>query len=459
MLTYREALASLDRYANYELNRSVRYTDEVFNLGRVHELLAHLGHPHQAYPTVHIAGSKGKGSAAAMIESMLRAAGYRTGLYTSPHLHTFRERIRVNGELISPQELAGLVEEIAPHAEVVAGITWFEVVTALAFLHFARCAVDIAVIEVGLGGRLDATNVITPLVSVITSLSYEHTAWLGDTLAKIAFEKAGIIKPGVSVISAPQDSEAMAVIEHVSAERMAPLIRVGEDWRFYPGPIQPNGQMFEVLPPVQIEDGSPDDVWLFELPLLGRHQIVNATCALAAVAQLSSAGFRVPLAALRQGLAKAQWPGRAEVLSLSPLVIVDGAHNGDSACRLAETLSEWFPGQRWTFVVGTLSDKDHAAILRGLAPVMAELIVTRSRSIRATAPELLAQIARRTGLPARVVPDVPAALTEALALGDPVCLTGSLSVVAEAREAWAEAQGWAWPEEEVLTWASVSQLS
>ncbi|MCS7222534.1 MAG: folylpolyglutamate synthase/dihydrofolate synthase family protein [Anaerolineae bacterium] len=458
MLTYREALVYLDRYANYELNRPVRYTDEVFNLSRVHELLARLGHPHRAYPTVHIAGSKGKGSTAVMIESALRAAGYRTGLYTSPHLHTFRERIRVDGELISPQELVGLVEEVAPHAEAVAGITWFEVVTALAFLYFAQRAVDIAVIEVGLGGRLDATNVITPLVSVITSLSYEHTAWLGDTLSQIAFEKAGIIKPGVPVVSAPQDPEAMAVIERVSAERMAPLIRVGEDWRFRLGPIRPDGQSFEVLLPVQMEDKSSCGVWLFDLPLLGRHQVVNAMCALAAMAQLPSARFHVSLMALRQGLAQARWPGRAEILSLSPLVIVDGAHNGDSARRLAETLSEWFPGQRWTFVVGTLSDKDHAAILRGLAPMAAELIMTRSRSIRATDPELLAQIARQTGVPTRVVPNVPVALAEALALGDPVCLTGSLSIVAEAREAWAEAQGGAWPEEEALTWASISQL-
>ncbi len=474
MPTYQEALAYLDRYANYELNRSVRYTAETFDLSRVHELMARLGHPHQAYPAVHIAGSKGKGSTAAMVESILRAAGYRTGLYTSPHLHTCRERIRVGGDLIGPQEFADLVGEIAPHAEAVAGITWFEVTTALAFLHFARRAVDVAVIEVGLGGRLDATNVITPLVSVITSLSYEHTAWLGDTLAQIAFEKAGIIKPGVPVVCAPQDPEAMAVIERVCVERAAPLIRVGEDWQFRSGPIRPDGQSFEVrlleAPPFssspqllfsslnrggEEEAGGRGEVpsrwqpWTrFDLPLLGRHQIVNATCALAAVAQLPSAGFRVSLSALRQGLAAVRWPGRAEILSPNPLVVVDGAHNGDSARRLAETLSEWFPGRRWTFVVGTLSDKDHAAILRELAPVAAEMIVTRSHSVRATDPEALAQIARGMGILVSVSPNVRAALEQGLAQGDALCLTGSLSVVAEARKAWAELQGMTWPEED-----------
>jgi dihydrofolate synthase/folylpolyglutamate synthase len=459
MFTYQEALAYLDRYANYELNRSIQYTEEIFNLSRVYEFMARLGYPHQAYPTIHIAGSKGKGSTAAMIESILRAAGYRTGLYTSPHLHTFRERIRVNGDLISPQEFVELIKLVAPHAEAVPNLTWFEVTTALAFLYFARHSVDIAVIEVGLGGRLDATNVITPLVSVITSLSYEHTAWLGNTLAQIAFEKAGIIKPGVPVVCAPQEPEAMAVIEQACTERAAPLICVGEDWEFHPGSIRLDGQTFEVMPPAPIRLRLSDAQLRFELPLLGRHQLINATCALATVMQLPSTQFRVPLPALQQGLAAVQWPGRAEVLSLSPPIVVDGAHNGDSARRLAETLSEWFPRQRWTFVVGTLSDKDHKAILRELALKMAELIVTRSHSVRATDPELLAQLARQIGLSVRMAPGVQSALEEALALGYPVCLTGSLSIVAEAREAWAKTRGRTWPEEEALTWLSISQLS
>jgi dihydrofolate synthase/folylpolyglutamate synthase len=434
MRTYEAALAYLDRYANYEINRSAHYAPETFDLGRMVDLLARLGDPQQAYPTIHIAGSKGKGSTAAMMESILRAAGYRTGLYTSPSLHAFNERFRVGEVSIAPDEFAALVDEIAPYAEAVAGITWFEVLTALAFLHFARRAVDIAVIEVGLGGRLDATNVIIPLVSIITSLSYEHTAWLGDTLAQIAFEKGGIIKAGVPAVSAPQEAEALAVIARLCAARAASLALVGGDWNYRPGPIRPDGQSFAVQPPAATA-ALPAGWTSFDLPLLGRHQIVNATCALAALAQMEPAGVLIPLAALRQGLATVKWPGRAEVLSHDPLVITDGAHNGDSARKLVETLCEWFPGRRWTLIVGTLSDKDHTAILRELAPLAAHLIVTRAQSSRATDPALLQQIATELGIDVSAAADIPSALAEGLAGGDAVCLTGSLSVAAEARVA------------------------
>ena len=438
MLTYDQALAYLDRYANYEIDRSARYAPETFDLQRMYDLLARLGDPQQAYATVHIAGSKGKGSTAAMIDAVLRAAGYRCGLYTSPPLHTFGERMRVAGEPIAEAEVAALVEEIAPHAEAVPGITWFEIVTALAFLYFARRAVDIAVIEVGLGGRLDATNVIIPLVSVITSLSYEHTAWLGDTLAQIAFEKAGIIKPDTPVVSAPQAEEALAVIERVCAERGAPLTVIGRDWQYRPGPLRADGQAFDVRPPI---GGILPARWTrFKLPLLGRHQILNGACAVAALAHLPSDRFPLTAADLVRGLATVEWPGRAEVLSRRPLVLVDGAHNGDSARCLAQTLSDWFPGQRWSIVVGTLTDKDHAAILRALASVAAHLIVTRSRSPRATDPALLAQLAAELGVPTSLAPDVPAALDAALARGDAICLTGSLSIAAEARLAWSRRQ-------------------
>ena len=438
MITYDQALAYLDRYANYEIDRSARYAPETFDLQRMYDLLARLGNPHQAYASIHIAGSKGKGSTAAMIDSVLRAAGYRCGLYTSPPLHTFGERIRVAGEPIAEAEVAALVAEIAPQAETVPGITWFEIVTALAFLHFARRAVDVAVIEVGLGGRLDATNVIIPLVSVITSLSYEHTAWLGDTLAQIAFEKAGIIKPGTPVVSAPQRQEALGVIEGVCVERGAPLTVIGRDWQYRPGPLRADGQAFDVHPPAE---GILPARWTrFKLPLLGRHQIINGACAVAALAHLPPE--RVPLTAthLARGLATVAWPGRAEVLSRRPLVLVDGAHNDDSARCLAQTLSDWFPGQRWMLVIGTLTDKDHAAILRALAPAAAHLIITRSRSPRATDPALLAQLAADLGIPTSVAPDVPAALEAALTRGDAICCAGSLSIAAEARLAWQRRQ-------------------
>lgn len=450
MYTFEEALARLARFANYEINRSVAYAPGTFELGRMVELLARLGNPHHAYPTVHVAGSKGKGSTAAMIEAILRAAGCRTGLYISPHLHSFGERIQIDRIAISAEDFAALVDELTPHAEAVAGITWFETLTALAFLYFARRRVNAAVIEVGLGGRLDATNVITPLVSVITSLSYEHTAWLGDTLAKIAFEKAGIIKPQVPVVCAPQEAEALAVIERVCAERAAPLILVGRDWQVRAGPIHAGGQSFEAAD-VRSDDlsrrpraaatevAATSQAWIrFDLPLLGRHQIINAVCALAAVGQVTTAGLAVPSAALREGLRGVEWPGRGEVLSSEPLVVADGAHNGDSARKLVEMLAEWYPGRHWTFIVGTLNDKDHAAILRELLPHAARLFVTRSQSGRATDPALIGGLARQLGGDPIRAASVAAALEAALAWDDAVCLTGSLSIADEAREAWAE---------------------
>lgn len=433
MSTFEEALARLERFANYEINRSVSYTPGVFDLARMIELLARLGNPHQAYPTVHIAGSKGKGSTAAMTESVLRCAGYRTGLYISPHLHSFGERIQVTAAAIQAGEFAALVDELIPHVGAVPGITWFELITALAFLHFARQRVEIAVIEVGLGGRLDATNVIAPLVSVITSLSYEHTAWLGNTLAQIAFEKAGIIKPHTPVVCAPQEAEALAVIERVADERVAPLLLVGRDWPYRVGPLRVDGQSFAAPWPAGPGARPAVQEWpAFDLPLLGRHQIVNAVCALAAADQVGRRGFPIALAAAQAGLATVCWPGRGQVLAREPLIVADGAHNGDSARRLVEMLAEWFPGRRWTFVVGTLSDKDHAAILRELLPHAVRLILTRSRSGRATDPHLLAEIAAQAGVRGQIAADVPEALEQALAFGDPVCLTGSLSIAAEA---------------------------
>jgi dihydrofolate synthase/folylpolyglutamate synthase len=204
MRTYPEALAYLNQYINYERTQPQRYAPETLSLARVNRLLDRLGRPDRAYRSIHIAGTKGKGSTAALIESCLRAAGYRTGFYTSPHLHTFRERMRVNNEYIRREEFGQLVDELEPHLNAVEGVTWFEVVTTLAFLFLARAQIDVAVLEVGLGGRFDATNVVTPIVSVITSLSMDHMNLLGNTIEQIAFEKAGIIKPHVPVVSAPQ---------------------------------------------------------------------------------------------------------------------------------------------------------------------------------------------------------------------------------------------------------------
>jgi dihydrofolate synthase/folylpolyglutamate synthase len=448
MRTYHESLIYLDQFANYELNRSVPYAPKTFDLARIEQLLSRLGNPHRSLKIVHVAGTKGKGSTCLMIESVLRAAGYRTGLYISPHLHTFRERIQVSGGMIERDEVAALVDEIEPHVAAAPGLTWFEIVTAMGLLYFARKQVDVAVVEVGLGGRLDATNVVTPLVSVITSLSFDHTAWLGNTLAQIASEKAGIVKPGVPVVSAPQKDEALAVIERVCEENKSPLTLVGRDWLYAPGQIEPGGQWFARLRPDWYQDfwPQPEFYWI---PLLGRHQIVNATTALAVLDLLRAQRLMISPHAVEPGVRTVQWPARMEVLSPEPLVVTDGAHNGESAQRLAVALREWYPGRKWTLIFGASSDKDFAAMFDALLPMTSHVILTRAHTARAADPERLAELVTARGKQVEMAESVAGALDFALRASDDhagAIITGSLFVAAEAEAAWAARTGAPMPE-------------
>jgi dihydrofolate synthase/folylpolyglutamate synthase len=413
MRTYPEALTYLNQFINYERSQPQHYTPETLSLDRVNRLLDRLGRPDRAYRAIHIAGTKGKGSTAAMIESCLRAAGYRTGFYTSPHLHTFRERMRVNNEYISREEFAQLVDELELHLTAVEGVTWFEVVTTLAFMYFARSQIDVAVLEVGLGGRFDATNVVTPIVSVITSLSLDHMNLLGRTIEQIAFEKAGIIKRHVPVVSAPQVPEAMDVIRRVARVRSAKLTVAPSPWS------SPNSQQRE----------GP-------LPLLGAHQLINASVAVTALQIVKQCGLSINDEAIQRGLADVKWPGRLEVLGREPLVVVDGAHNGDSAQKLAVALREVFHLGRWTLIIGISADKDIPAILDGLLPIAERVIVTRASNSRAADIQMIgAQVADRGYELARAA-TVAEALEIALREQSPIIITGSLFTVADAREAW-----------------------
>jgi dihydrofolate synthase/folylpolyglutamate synthase len=436
-MNYRETIAYLYSLTDYEKIRVERYTPETHDLSRVERLLAAMGNPHTRFPAVHIAGTKGKGSAAAMCEACLRAAGYRTGFYTSPHLHTFRERIQVAGRKIAREGVIALVEEARPLIERTPDVTYFEAITAIGFLHFARSEVDMAVVEVGLGGRLDATNVLTPEVCVITSLSLEHMVLLGDTLAEIAYEKAGIIKPGVPTVSAPQRAEAIEVLEAVSQQRGAPLTEVGRDWDYEPGPADLDGQVFTAR---RIAGGSSELDGEYWIPLLGRHQLDNATSAIAALDILRQRGFRVSVEAMREGLRTVHWPGRLEILGREPLVIGDGAHNPYSAQVLRQALEEWFPGQRWVLIFGASADKDVAGMLRVLLPISDYVIVTRSDHPRAAAPVELADVVASVGGGAEVSVNVRKSIRRGLAMMDPgggLLVTGSLHLVADAREEWA----------------------
>ena len=428
-MNYQEALSYILSFTDFE-KLPPSYWSREFDLRRMDEFLERLGNPHLAPRSVLVAGSKGKGSTVAMIASALSAAGYRTGLYTSPHLHTFRERIRIDGELIGEEELAAVTDRLKPEVEAVnlrhayGELTTFEILTAMAFTYFRDRKVDFQVLEVGLGGRLDATNVVRPEVSVITSISMEHAEVLGNSLEQIAREKAGIIKPGAVVVSSPQRSEAAEAIRAVWLEKGARVIVVGRDvsWRKLASDI--NGQTFEV----KGKAGS----YNLTIPLLGDHQLENAATAVTALEVLG-----VDAENIAQGLATVRWPGRLEILCQSPIFLVDGAHNHESARRLKDALKHNLDFDRLILILGVSSDKDMAGIVQELAALSSFAIVTRSRHPRALEPALLLEELERQGVRGEIAESVSVAVERALQIAGPkdlVCTTGSLFVVAEARE-------------------------
>jgi len=440
--SYKDALAFLYSFTDYEKKTSYVYAPERFDLRRVDGLLDRLGNPHHRFKSVHVAGTKGKGSTAAMMAAALTAAGARTGLYTSPHLHTFCERIRVGSRLIAREEVTQLVGEVAPAVEAIPDITTFEIITAVGFLHFARQGAEFAVIETGLGGRLDATNVIGPRVAVITSLSLDHTQILGDTLEAIAREKAGIIKSDVPVISAPQLPEARSVIEATCHGRQAPLTVVGRDWTWEPGEASLDGQTFRVASDLT---GSGDLCQqTYRLPLLGRHQLINATVSIAALHALRSRGMAISADHVFEGLAGVEWPARFEVLSRHPALVVDGAHNADSARRLRQTLADYFPGHDVVLIFGVSADKDIVGMLRELLPAVRHVIVTQANHPRALSAADLSAVVTELGRQALVAQDAEGALDMALDLAVPgslICASGSLFVAGDVRLAWMRRNG------------------
>ena len=442
-------------------------------LARVHGWFDRLGRPETAFHSVLVAGTKGKGSTANYIAGALRAAGYRVGLYTQPHLTSFRERLQVDGALLPEARLGALVAEIAPlvaglaaDAPELGALTTYEIVTGLGLRYFAQERVDWAVLEIGLGGRLDAVNAVcAPRLSVITSLSLDHMKVLGNTIAQIAAEKAGIIKPGTPVVSAPQPPDGAAVVARVAAERQAPLYVAGEDIAVAPAGTAPPctparyGQPRRTHQAVTLALGArlraaaggrdPGAQLPLDLPLLGAHQAVNA--AVAAAACLLLAGTDAPRltpAAIAAGFRQVQWPGRLEIAATRPLIVLDGAHNDDSAAQLAAAVGAELCYRRLVLVVGALADKDLAAILRPLLPLAAGVVVTQSAHPRAApAGAIAARIAELappgaapgSDTPALTVSDdVAGALRIARTLAGPddvVLVAGSLSVVGDARAA------------------------
>ncbi len=420
-------------------------------LSRITALLELLGNPHRKVRFVHLAGTNGKGSTAVMLASILRETGYRIGLYTSPYLLSFTNRMAVNGEDINPDDLVELVDRVRPLVEEISedpelgSMTEFEVVTTLALTYFSETGLDLVILETGLGGRLDATNVVDPLLSIITNVSLEHTDVLGDTVEKIATEKAGIIKQDRPLLTAAEDPRVLGVLREVCLSRNSKLYRIyapvngsganNEMPRAVLQNISPEGQCFEYR-------GSHLNLDRVFIPLRGAYQVTNAATALAALELLEREGFQVSEPELRSGLKKTEWPGRLELLTKNPQLIMDGAHNPAAIENLARTLPDYFEYSKLILVVGMMADKDIPAMLKKILPVADKVIFTRPVLPRAAEPQDLASVATgQLGFENEyhVINEHGEALEKALELAGPedvVLVTGSLYTVSDTRAYW-----------------------
>jgi len=416
-MTYSSAVAYLYRLQKHGIK---------LGLETMTALMVRLGMPQTRYRTLHIAGTNGKGSTAAMAAAVLQAAGYRVGLYTSPHLVEFRERIRVNGEMIVESQVAQLTEQLQTLCQPDLSPTFFEYTTAMAFQHFADSGVDVALLEVGLGGRFDATNVVTPMACAVTTISFDHQEYLGTTLSSIAFEKAGIIKPGVPVVLGRLEDDAWRTIEQVAQERQAPVFCLNKDFRT------------EGETPQQFSyRGLGMHYDELTCALEGRHQLDNAACALALVGAAAPHGIAVTGEAVREGLRVVNWAGRLEVVDRCPTILLDGAHNPAAATVLADYLAHSdrsHPSRPVVLVLGMMRDKDHRGFVEPLRSLVDEVVLTQANLPRsATAQELRASLEGLLPHP-HVVPSLSDAMALARQLATPdglVCVTGSLMLVGE----------------------------
>lgn len=454
---YQRALDFLYSRINYERVVETPYSRREYRLARMRELLARLDQPQDALRIVHVAGTKGKGSTAAMIAAILSAAGYRAGLFSSPHLNRVEERVSVCGENCTEEQFTALIERLRPVVESMdraaaareaIGPTYFEITTAAALIHFAANKLDAAVLEVGMGGRLDSTNVCLPVVSVITSISFDHMKQLGNTLAAIAREKAGIIKPGIPVVSGVQDDEPRQVIESVRRERGCPIAQLGVDFNF------------QYRPPKDLDRGEDAAEMHFHQPLrpraaeyrdlklrlIGRHQAANAAVAVATVETLIGQGWIVPEAAIRQGLLDVRWPARVELIARRPALVIDAAHNVASIESFVQTIEESFSARRRWLIFATSQDKQVPEMLARLLPRFHGVILTRYlNNPRAVPVDELAEMAHRLisqGVVERperlpIIAADPAAAwklaAELAAEDDLICVTGSFFLAAELR--------------------------
>ena len=435
--TYDEAIKYLFNRTNYEQEKHLRYNVDTFNLKRMEHLLSRVGNPHTKIDTVHIAGTKGKGSTATMLANMLEANGYKVGLYTSPHVVNLHERIMVNSEMITKTAMLGLLNRIYKAVETVSKTsapTFFEIMTALAFMHFVDSKADVAVIETGLGGRLDSTNVIKPKVVGITNLSFDHQKQLGSTIEEIAKEKAGIFKQGVPIVTVQQDPNAMRVLRAQAAAVKAPISVTGVDIDFShrfetSSEHGPHNRVCLTTPTSKFEH--------FRVPLLGIHQAVNCGLALAMLDKLKGCGFEIDNDKTVSGLAKVKLSGRMEMICEDPRILIDGAHNAASIRALMHAIGQSIPYDSMIVIFGCNEDKDAAGMLQELQFGADKVIFTRSNSLKAMSPDELAE--KYIAISGKMC-QTASSLGEALRLAknavgkeDLVCITGSFYLIGQAK--------------------------
>ena len=430
-MNYRSATNYLNNYINFEVNPATAYAPEKFNLDRVHNLLKHIGSPHLQYPSVHIAGTKGKGSVASMTESVIRSSNHVTGLFTSPHLHDLRERIRVNGKIISKKSFVDLLVDLQSAIESTADITYYEIMTILAMEYFARQKVDIAILEVGLGGRLDATNIVTPTVCAITTISYDHMDLLGNTIMEIATEKAGIIKSGVPIVSGPQLDSALTILDEHASALKAPFIDTSKVWRWEHIDSDLSGQLFSIW-----RIGQNQHKVNQRIPLLGQHQIENVTVVMSIIEQLCQQGWDIPQSALNTGLTRVEWPARCEIFQSTPPILIDSSHNQASASQLTKVLEDLFPHQQRVLIFGAMSDKDVKGMFDELLPNCSHTVLTSTGMPRSMTPNELENIAADYSCSTTIQNNTENALNAAIKLaGDDgmIVVAGSIAIAASIR--------------------------
>jgi dihydrofolate synthase/folylpolyglutamate synthase len=437
--TYAKALGYLFDRTDYERHQRLRYNVTTFDLGRMERLLKGLGNPHKKIETVHIAGTKGKGSTATMLARMIEANGYSVGLYTSPHVSNLHERIVVNSRMISRREMVGLINRVHSNVEKMAkkddAPTFFEIMTALAFMYFADKNVDIAIIETGLGGRLDSTNVIQPAVIGITSISFDHQNLLGDNLGSIAKEKAGVMKKGVPVITVPQEPDAMRMLEMVATAIKAPLSVTGRDidfsYRFESSREEgPHTRICVTTPHSKFEH--------LRVPLPGEHQALNCGLALAMLDKLKTQGYEIDDDKAINGLKSVSLIGRMEIIYDDPRIIVDTAHNAASIRALVQAIGQHVPYDSMVVIFGCNKDKDIEGMLNELQYGADKVVFTRSNSPKAVFPQDLAdmytEMCGKMCQTALSVKEAVKLAKSAVSKGDLICITGSFYIVGQAKE-------------------------